>query len=239
MLRILGLTVAAGALSASMATADSNAVYTLSVQTVPDGAASQAAVTRAGFLDLIYGQDGLQGDNNFLSFFTFPQPSPQSVIVGFTEWEDGAALANAQGSVMSNPAAGAYMQTVEMQALLALMTEDGEHFDLEQYLTDPNTVVEFAVRRPREGMEDTFLETREAFFNSVSEQPGHLFSREFVMPEGATELIGKGSGWTAVLIGWDSAAAYQATLGTLSQQPEMGAFQGTIETLLYHATVPQ
>lgn len=239
MLGRLGLITASVAISATMAIADTDTVYTLSVQTIPDGAASQAAVTRAGFLNVIYGQDGLADDTNFVSFFSFPQPSPQTVIVGFTEWDNQAALGAAQQNVMSSPAAGAYMQTVEMQALLALVTADGSAFDLAQYLTDPDTVVEFAVRRPKEGMGDAFLKSREAFFDRVAEQPGHLFSQEFVMPEGASELIGEGTGWTAVLIGWDSAGAFQAGAGALMSFPEMGAFQGTIDALTYHATVPQ
>lgn len=239
MLKTLGMISAAAAILASMAVADTNSVYTLSVQQVPKGAAAKVAVTRAGFLTAVQQQNGLTEDNNFVSFFTFPTPPTQTVIVGFTEWESGKALAAAQKNVMGSPAAGAYMQAIDMQALLALVTADGSKFELSEMISDPDTVVEFAVRRPKEGMEEEFVEKRKAFFDAVAQHPGHLFSQEFVMPEGATELVGKGSDWTAVLIGWDSTAAYQTALGALGQQPEFGAFQGTIEALTYHATVPQ
>lgn len=230
---------AASALFATAAFAESDDLYTLSVQKVPAGAAAAAAVTRAGFLNLVETQGGLVSDHNFQSFFSFPQPPAEAVIVGFTQWENRAAMGAARKAVMSDPAAGAYMDTVEMQALVPLQTTDGAEFDLGAWVGDPDTVIEFAVRRPKAGQEEAFEPTRKAFFDEVAKQPGHLFSREFVIPEGAAELIGGGENWTAVLIGWESAAAFQAGLGALSQQPELGAFQATIEPLTYHATVPQ
>lgn len=239
MLRTVVATLAVSTLSISAGAAAAADLFTLSVQKVPAGSAAQVAATRAGFLDLVLSQDGLVADDNFQSFFSFPTPPAEQVIVGFTHWADRGAMSAAREAVMSAPAAGAYMGTVEMQALVPLATADGEPFQLRQWIEDPDTVIEFAVRRPRAGQEDAFLEARTAFFDQVGAQPGNLFYEEFVIPEGAAELIGGESDWTAVLIGWDSIAAFQTALGTLAQQPELGAFQATIETLAYHATVPQ
>ena len=239
MIRAITAGLLTAAVSISAAAADTDDIFTLSVQTVPAGAGGQVAVTRAGFLDLITSQGGLVADDNFWSFFTFPEPPAEVVLVGFTQWSDREAMSAARDAVMSGPVAGAYMGSVEMQALVPLVTADGESFDLGAYVDDPNTVIEFAVRRPKDGQEDAFIAAREAFFAQVGEQPGNLFYREFVMPEGASELIGGDSNWTAVLIGWDSAASFQTALGALVQQPELGAFQATIDTLVYHATVPQ
>jgi len=224
---------------ATPALAESDSVYSLSVQRVPAGGAATAAVTRAGFLTQVLAQEGVVADDNFQSFFTFPAPPEDQIIVGFTQWADMAAMGAARASMMSGPVAEAYMGSVEMQALVPLVTEDGEGFDLPPYLSDPDTVIEFAVRRPIAGQEEAFVAARAAFFEQVGAQPGNLFFEEFVIPEGAAEMIGGEETWTAVLIGWDSAASFQTALGALVQQPELGAFQATIETLTYHATVPQ
>ena len=223
-------TLAAAALvvTATAATAQSTSpVYEIAIQEIKSGDEADWAEKRGAFLGLLADRSGNEKDWTLKSFFTFPEPGPLPVYVGVTRWSSIDDFKRASEALLPTGEAQAFFETVDLQAFTQISPLDGKSFVLEGYINQPGQVLEFAVRRAKEGMETEFEATRDAFFTEVAKQDGYVFDREFVTSDG----------WRAVLIGWDSQDHFMKALGALSQSETMGAFFGTIDSGAYQATV--
>jgi hypothetical protein len=202
-------------------------IYEIAIQEVKPGMDEAWAERRAAFLDLLGARAGNEADWTFPAFFTFPEPGPQPVYIGITRWSSLADFGAAAEALMPTETAQGFFGTVNMQAFVQAAPADGEPFLIEDHIGTPGQVIEAAVRRAPEGQEEAYTVARDAFFARVAEQPGYIFHREFLTPDG----------WQAVLIGWDSQAEFQAALGALSGMPEMGSFFGIAEVMAYQAAL--
>ena len=222
------LAAVALALTATTAVAQSTSpVYEIAIQEIKSGDEADWADKRGAFLELLAERSGNEKDWTLKSFFTFPKPGPLPVYVGVTRWSSIDDFNSASEALLPTVEAQAFFETVDLQAFTQISPLDGKSFVLEGYINQPGQVLEVAVRRAKEGMEDEFEESRDAFFTEVAKQEGYVFDREFVTSDG----------WRAVLIGWDSQDHFMKALGALSQSDTMGASFATIKNGAYQATI--
>ena len=202
-------------------------VYEIAIQEVKNGDVADWTAARAPLLEGLEQTPGVEEDWTLNAFFTFPEPGPLPVYVGLTRWSSIEDFAAASSAMMGMPVVQSFFEKVNMQAFVQVAPADGQPFILEDHINTPGQVLEVAVRAPKPGEEGNFDAARAGFFGKVAEQPGYIFDREFVTPDGAK----------VVMIGWDSQEQFMTALGALSQMPEMGAFFGIIDPSAYQAAV--
>lgn len=144
--------------------APTDTIYEIAIQEVKPDMHSAWEERRATFLAELDGRQGNERDWTFPAFFTFPQPGPNPVYIGITRWSELNDFNAAAQELMPTAMAGAFFETVNMQAFVQAKPLDGTPFHLEEYIHTPNQVLEVAVRRPLDGKRTEFDAARDAFF---------------------------------------------------------------------------
>ncbi len=210
----------------NMTQAQSNnpdAVYEIAVRMVKDGMKADFETKRATFIDLLTQQEGVSNDREFQSFYALPEPDTREVFVGMTEYATGETAMGIQqnGEVMG--AFGAFAQTMDLKAYVFVQPIEGGTFDLGQLALKEGQVLEVAVRRIKEGMEEEFQAARKAFVAKLDQQDGLIQSWEFAVVSGQdTERLAVG------MSVYENQEKFQAIGAAMNSWPE-GAFFGTFD----------
>lgn len=203
-----------------------SAIYEIAIQQVKSEHERAYPEARAAFLAALGREPGVERDWTFESFFTMPEPDEGTVLVGLTRWSSLEAFGAATRKLMPTATAQALFEKVHMRAFVQVRPADGEPFRLEDHIQGPDNVLEVAVRKPKDGVNEAeLLAARDAFFRVVAAQPGFVFDRELVDAQGNR----------VVLIGWESTSAFMNALGALQTRKEMSAFFGVIDVQAYQA----
>lgn len=181
---------------------------------------------RSSFIQALKQQEGVEKDWEFQSFFTMPGEDDTDVFVGITRYRSMDDVAKISENLMGSDVANNFFATFDMKAFVLLKAADGRPFNLEEVVTSGEQVLEVAVRRPKEGMEEKFQPLREAFFEQASNQPGYMMDKEFIDLQ---------TGVKVVLIAWKSKADFQNALAVLSKKKEMADFFDAIDVQAYQA----
>lgn len=202
-------------------------VLEIAIRSVREGQDDAFSSARAAFIKKLKAREGVQGDWEFKSFFTMPEPDNTDVFVGMTRYESVEAMQHIAGDLMPSPEAGRFFETFDMKAFVACQPAEGGIFKLEDHIGDGN-VLEVAVRTVKMGHETDFPTRRTAFFDLIAQQDGYLFDQEFIDLQ---------TGDKVVLIGWRSMADFQKGAGFLQTQPQMGDFFSILNVKAYQALV--
>jgi len=206
---------------------EQKSVMEIAIRKVKEGQDTAFVNARTAFINKLKGQNGIQKDWEFKSFFTMPEPDDTDVFVGMTRYESAEAMQKIADNLMQSPGAGQFFGTFDMKAFVAVQPADGGDFKLEDYIKSGN-VLEVAVRTVKEGNENEYDAKRKGFFDLIARQEGYIFDREF------TDLQ---TGDKVVLIGWKSMEDFQKGAGFLQTQPQMGEFFGILNVKAYQALV--
>lgn len=206
--------------------AEMQAPMEIAIRQVKLGHEEAFVQARGEFIRTLKAQKGVERDWEFQSFFTMPIPDETDVFVGMTRYASVEDLGRIGEALLGSEEAKRFFGTFDMKAFVMVQTADGEPFRLEDVINRPGQVLEVAVRRPKQGMEEQFAPRREAFFSQVAAQPGYITDREFIDLQ---------SGANVVLIAWDSLTDFQNGLGIVSAAPEMAAFFDILDVQAYQA----
>ncbi len=205
---------------------DTKRIYEIAIQEVKSEHEATYPEARAAFLRLLAEQPGVERDWTLRSFFTMPEPDRGTVLIGLTRWSSIEAFNRAAATLQGTEAAQAVFSKVNMRAFVQARPVGDAPLLLEEHLTDPDSVLEVAVRRPKEGVsEEDYDAAYDAFFALVDAQPGLRHRRE--LRDDAGDRI--------VLIVWESRAAFTRALGFLQGRREMGDFFSMIDVQAYQA----
>lgn len=206
--------------------AEMKAPMEIAIRQVKAGHEEAFVRARSEFIRVLKAERGVERDWEFQSFFTMPTPDETDVFVGMTRYASMEDVSRISEALLGSEEAQRFFSTFDMKAFVLVQTADGGPFRLEDVINRPGQVLEVAVRRPKEGMEEQFAPRREAFFARVAAQPGYIMDREFIDLQ---------SGANVVLIAWDSLADFQNGLGAVSAAPEMAAFFEILYVKAYQA----
>lgn len=198
----------------------------IAIRKVKVGQETAFFTARTNFIRLLKMQTGVENDWEFQSFFTMPEPDDSDVFVGMTRYDSMETVGRISDELMGSPEAQAFFSTFDMKAFVLVTPADGQPFKLEDVIQHNGQVLEVAVRKPKEGLENQFQSLRDGFFGKAAEQPGYIMDREFIDLQSRANVV---------LIAWESQEAFQNALGFLQTQPEMGAFFGAIDAQAYQA----
>ena len=225
MLKLMSTALASTIAFGAFAFDASQPVYEIAIQEVKPGHEADWSKIRHGLVGYLQTLDTVEADWTVRSQFSLPTPPENQVYIGLTRWSSLDAFQAVAEPFSQTEDWAAFTANVNFLGYVQAQPIDGEPFVLEDYLTEGDEFVEVAIRSPKEGMEEEFEATREAFFAKVAEQKGYLFHEEMENADGTRSVI----------IGWDSKDDFEQALGALSQMAEMGAFFGTVDVVAYQA----
>ncbi len=187
---------------------------------------------RSAFIAKLTQQVAAKTDREFESFYALPVLDSTPVFIGMTEWESMAGAGKAGEILLSSKEAQAFFSTFDFKAYVMVVPSEGGEFELATLASQPGQVLEIAVRRVKEGMEDEFQSSRKAFVSTLNNMEGVVNSWEF-------EVVG-GQNTERLTVGmsvYENQEKFQHIAGMLNNIEEAGKYFSTFEPVaLQYAT---
>lgn len=199
-------------------------VYEIAVRQVKEGQLDAFKTARTAFITALKKQAAAQTDREFESFYALPEPDKTPVYIGMTKWKSLEGAGEAGQALMASEQAGAFFSTLDFKAYVMVRPIEGGAFDLATLASQPGQVLELAVRRVKDGMEDQFQKTRKVFVDQLNKMDGVLGSWEF-------EVVG-GQNTDRLTVGmsvYASQEAFQKIAGGLSSNQAAGNYFATFD----------
>ncbi|MCB9045369.1 MAG: hypothetical protein H6550_04420 [Chitinophagales bacterium] len=201
-------------------------IQEIAIRKVKNGMLEKFIESRKKFIDLLKKNDGIILDCEFESFFTMPGADDTEVLVGTTIYESAEVVTNISEKLLQTAEANAFFSTFDMKAFALTKPVEVAEEEIINNL-QKSSVVEVAIRRPKDGHKADFNDRRDDFFRLVAACPGHVFDCEY---------IDVNTGNNVVLIGWKDKVSFQNALSHLQTKNEMMAFFSILDVKAYQAT---
>lgn len=212
------------------------AIYELAINKAKDGDYAHFLDTRAKFVEVLGKEEATLNEGKWKPFFTVGDTKLDDVLVGMTHWNSMQGFGATAVRLMPQQVTQDYFGSFNPLAYVLLETLDGKPFDVES-IKKEGQVVEFAIRKGK--TEDAFGKARDTFFKSLENYDGYGFAREFKvyqLDENSMPQFQEGT--QAVIIVWDSMAAFQAAAQPIFGTKEYADFSANLDVKSYFATNP-
>lgn len=174
--------------------------------------------------------NGFIASQHFQSFYALPIPDTAPVYVMIYQWENHATIPVARDYLVNTNALSNLLDAADITAFALTQQIEGRAIDVRTLASEPNQVLELAIRRIKPSQEDSFEVRRKAFVAKLDSTPHVLFSAEFhaVMGDNPERL-------TVGISVYHDQASFQQLAGELMSDPSTDKYFATFipEALKY------